>query len=1060
MIRAIARLAVGNPVAANLLMLAIVVGGLLAYRAMPREVFPDFSLDAVEVFTVFPGASPTDVERLVTVPLEDALDDIDGVDELRSVSREGVSRIRMTLREGTDVAVALADARDAVRGGDVELPGDVEDPRVYEAKNRFPVIAVFVYGAASPAELRRVAEDETRALESIPGVAGVVATGAEEPEVWIELDPVQLERHGLGFEEVARAVEARLAEAPLGSLELEAGEQLLRIGGDLAGAADLGALPVVTAPGGAEVTLDRLARRITEARRRGTTRGRFNGLPCVHLQVQKGARADAIDVAEAVLATVDERAGRTPPGIGLGTNSDLSVYVRSRLRTMMESGLIGASLVVLALLLFLAPRVALVTALGIPLSFLGGILVAGALGVTMNMIAMFALIVVLGMIVDDAIVVGENVYRRIEEGEAPEVAAVEGTAEVGRAVVATILTSVAAFLPIVMLPGTTGLFMRPLPLVVSACLAVSLVEAFTVLPAHLAHWTSRRAAARVQAEARAAAARGERVRRWYTPVEAAYVRALAAAVRWRWATIGGFVGVALLAGAFAASRLPFVLFDDFEGKLFYVSARLDPGASLEDTSEVCAEIEGRVEDATAGALLSMHTLLGVAASDVANYELGEHLGQVWVELREEGRTRSTAEIVADLRARLGALPPIVESVEIELPQTGPAGRAIDVALRGPDLAVLEREADALAARLWRFAGARDVRTDLEAGKEVLRIVPGPFARQVGLAEGALAAEVRAAFEGREGASIRRGSDDVDVLVKLPEEARQDPAALETLRVSLPPPREGAQPARVPLGRVADVERTRGPSSIGHEARLRAVVVSADVDETEGNAARIAETLRRELDDGFRRRNPGYSYRLRGKAEDTAESMAGLAAAGLTSAVLIYLILGTLFRSFLQPFVIMFVIPFAGVGMVLGHAVMDRAITLMSLIGLLALAGVVVNDSLILVDFVNQRRRAGARLVDAVLESGRLRFRPIVLTSVTTMLGLAPLTFFASGQARFLQPMAISIFFGLLVATLWILVLVPITTIALEDAIAFVARPFRRARAGVPAAPAPREGAPS
>ena len=1038
MIRWLASLAVRGPVGANLAMVALIVSGFVVYRGMPREVFPDFSLDAVEVFSVYPGASPVDVERLVTAPIEDALDGLEGVDEMRSVSREGVSRVNLTLADGASISKVLSDARDRVRGGDVTLPDDVEDPLLFEVENRFPVIAVFIYGSADDLVLKRVAEDEARALEALPGVSSVVSTGLIEPQIWVEVEPEELDRHGLTLDAVEAAIRARLAEAPLGSLEVDERQQLLRVGGDVQWARDLEELPVLSSPGGATVTLGRIAR-LSEASSRGSSRGRFNGHPCVHMQVNKDEGADAIDVARIVLDHVGGRSDSMEPGVAIGTNSDLSIYVRNRLRTMFESGMVGAGLVLLALLLFLSPRVALVTALGIPLAFLGGILVSGAVGVTMNMITMFALIVVLGMIVDDAIVVGENVYRRMEEGDSPEVAAVEGTAEVGRAVIATIMTSIAAFLPILLLPGSTGMFLRPLPIVVTACLVVSLVEAFTILPSHLAHWTSKRAVARMQAQIRSG---GGTVRRWYSPLQDAYTRLLAGALRWRYATLSLALAVGAVVGAVGVTRIPFVLFDQFESQLFFVSLRLDPSASLDDTEEVCEAVEGMVDGSGAGEVLSKHTLLGVAASKVSEFEIGPHLGQVWVELREgEGRTRTTAEIIEALRVELAALPALVESYEIGQPQTGPAGRAVEVALSGPDLNRLRVRADELAVRLGRFAGVRDVRTDLDSGKGRVELVPNEQGRLAGLTEAGLAMELRAAFEGREVASLRRGPDEVEVVLKYPESERSIAGALERMEVTLPT--RGSGPARrVPLRTVADAEVGRGPSSVGHEDRVRAVVVSADVEETEGNSAQILRTLAGELaaDESM---GPGESFKLRGQADETAKSMAGLWSAALLSGLLIYLILGTLFQSFLQPMVIMFIIPFAGVGMVLGHAVMDRSITLMSLIGLLALAGVVVNDSLILVAFIGRRRRRGVPMLEAVQDSGRLRFRPIGLTSVTTMLGLLPLTFFVSGQARFLQPMAISIFFGLAVATVLILILVPAAYVVLEDLIAVARRVFLR-----------------
>ncbi len=366
---------------------------------------------------------------------------------------------------------------------------------------------------------------------------------------------------------------------------------------------------------------------------------------------------------------------------------------------------------------------------------------------------------------------------------------------------------------------------------------------------------------------------------------------------------------------------------------------------------------------------------------------------------------------------------------------------MEVALSGPDLDRLRVRADELAVRLGRFAGVRDVRTDLDSGKGRVELVPNEQGRLAGLTEAGLAMELRAAFEGREIASLRRGPDEVEVVLKYPESERSVVGALERMEVTLPA-RGGGPAQRVPLRSVADAEVGRGPSSVGHEDRVRAVVVSADVEETEGNSAQILRTLAGELA-ADASMGPGESFKLRGQADETAKSMAGLWSAALLSGLLIYLILGTLFQSFLQPMVIMFIIPFAGVGMVLGHAIMDRSITLMSLIGLLALAGVVVNDSLILVDFIGQRRRRGVPMLEAVQDSGRLRFRPIVLTSVTTMLGLLPLTFFVSGQARFLQPMAISIFFGLAVATVLILILVPAAYVVLEDLIAVARRVFLR-----------------
>ncbi|MDP6838552.1 MAG: efflux RND transporter permease subunit, partial [Planctomycetota bacterium] len=686
--------------------------------------------------------------------------------------------------------------------------------------------------------------------------------------------------------------------------------------------------------------------------------------------------------------------------------------------------------------LFLQRRVALMTALGIPVSFLGGLVIASACGVSMNMVTMFAFIVVLGMIVDDAIVVGENAYRLMEEGMDPETAAVESAAEVGAPVLATILTSIAAFMPVLMISGTTGNFMRPLPLVVTFCLLVSLVEALCVLPSHLAHWTSRKALKRhASGEARAP---------WYEPLRRRYSIFLELAVRWRYVSLTVVSAICLVLVSIAVFRVPFVLFDDFESKIFYVNMRMDPSSSLEETGELTRPVERALLELPEEELESLNTLIGVSAQDANRFTIGRNLAQAWVELKEGGeRTRPTAQVIEAVRARFTPPPPGIESISIAQPQAGPTGAAIQVAVRGPQLEVLGEIAEVLKADLATFAGVRDIRDDLIMGKRELRLRLREEARLLGFTEAGVAAELRAAFEGTAFGSVRKGRDQVDLVVKFPEVERSRRAEFSNVRLTAP----GG--ARVPLSMVVEESELTGPTEITRLDRERAVSVIADVNKTEGNAAKIvAELGRRHADLGAR--YPGYELEFQGDQRETERSFGGLKTAFALSLLLIYMILGSLFRSLSQPLVIMFIIPFGAMGMVFGHLVMDRPISIMSLIGLLALTGVVVNDSLILVEFVNSRRRAGMAMISAVLEAGRLRFRPIVLTSMTTMLGLAPLTFFATGQARFLQPMAITMFFGLGLATFLVLLVVPCAYATLEDGLAWVRSPghiYRQLRRG-------------
>jgi len=1032
MLRWIARVSVDNPLAVNLGALTICLGGVLAYLGMPREVFPVFSMQTVEVQSFYGGAAPEDVERLVTLPLEDELFAIDGLEQMTSSSQEGTSTITLETSRATDISSFMDEVRAAVQRAEAELPGEVDEPWIREVKTQFPVVAVYVYGWAEQDDLRLMAEDHRRELEEIPGVSKVQITGTREPRIWVEVDPLALERFGLTLEHVGQAVGGRALDLPLGSLTGGATDTLLRIESEVERGADLLELPLLTTPEGGRVLLRDVAR-LVDASERDITRSRFNAQPAIHLQVNKEADGDTVAISEAVYAYLERARPHLREGVALGTNADLSIYVLNRLQVMRDSGLVGGLLVLISLVIFLNLRVALVTAIGIPVAFLGGLWIAGSVGVTMNMMTMFAFIVVLGMVVDDAIVVGENVFRLMEEGHTPREAAIQGVREVGKPVLATILTSVAAFGPILMMGGTTGEFMRPLPLIVSFCLAVSLIEALIVLPSHLGHWSGK---VRVLPQGEAQRESGH----WYFALRRLYVGFLRICLRWRYVTLSTAVSGAVLLGTFATYWVPFNLFDEFESKIVYANLRLSAGCSLEESERAAQEVEARVlATLPRTEVESVNVLVGISAADSNRYELGRNLAQLWIELSEgEERTLSTQEVITTVRGLLEDLPPEVLSTEVAQPQSGPTGRAIDIWIRGPELDVLAELSGELKTELEAFAGVRDVRDNLDLGKPQVTLRVREEARTLGVTEAALGQQLRTAYEGTTYGSVRRGRDDVELVVKLPEELRYDQDGLGRLRISLPDGR------RMPLASVAELTTEYGPSRITREDRERSVNVVADVDKQQNSADAVTAGVEQHFAD-LNERHPGYSISYQGDQKDLQQSLGDLGEAAALSLAIIFLILATLFRSASQPLVIMFIIPFGMVGMVIGHLVMDRSISLMSLIGLLALTGVVVNDSLILVEFVNDLRRRGEGLMEALVEGSRLRFRPILLTTVTTMLGLTPLTFFVSGQATFLQPMAISLFFGIALATGLVLVLVPCAYAVLEDLLAWSRRPVQTAR---------------
>ena len=1015
MIRFLVRAAVHNPVAIHLATLAVVAAGVLAYFSMPREVFPEFALGTVTVTTVYPGASPDDVEKLVTLKIEDELEGIDGIEQTSSRSLEGISMVTLKIDGDRVMSEFLDDVR-AAMSRDLEFPDEVEDPIVKDIKSEFPVIAVFVYGTASEADLRVEAERHKRAIEEIDGVSQVVMNGPRDPELWIEVDPLSLERHGLTLGDIGNLVSLRSRDIPLGALSTPSGEYILRVDADVSGAEDLLDLPVIATPDGRVVRLSQIAR-VRDMSERPLIRSRFNGEASMYLQVNKKGDGDTIDMSDEVYAYLEEQRKNLPVGVALGTNSDMSIYVQNRLVVMRDSALMGGLLVLISLVFFLNVRVATMTAIGIPVAFLGGIAMAAGFGISLNMISMFSFIVVLGMIVDDAIVVGENIYRHMEEGMDPEEAAILGTSEVGKPVLATILTTMAAFLPMLLLEGQMGMFMRPLPLIVTFCLAASVFEALFVLPVHLAHWTGKRSAAGLAAET------GDR---WYAPFERLYASTLKLALHYRYITLGLAIALAGTLIGYAGLQMRFNLFDEFESKVFSVNVRAIPGTSMDETMGLVSRIRETVTELPDSELESTNSIAGVSFIDAARFEYGENLGQIWVELREGGgRTRSTAEVIADLRSSFAVPPTGVEKISVVQPQAGPTGAAINLSIRGEDSATLQAIADEMMAFLKKQVGVVDIHDNTSVGKREVRLTLTDSGRQMGFTELGLASELRAAFEGTRFARLRRGDDDVEVIVKLPDELRSQRGSLDEVRVTSP------AGGRVPLASVVRFEETTGVMEITRDDGRRSIHVQGDVNKKLVSSKEVTAGLLKEFGD-LNTRWPGYDLVFEGDEKETNEALEGLFSAGLLAVLVMYFILGTLFKSMTQPFVIMLAIPLAGIGVVIGHLLMQRGLSFMSLIGVLALAGVVVNDSLILIDLVNRRRQAGDSLTDAIYLAGTQRFRPIVLTSATTMLGLSPLTFFASGQARFLQPMAISVFFGLAFATVLILVVVPCAYGILDD----------------------------
>jgi multidrug efflux pump subunit AcrB len=1029
---ALIRFSINNPLITNLLLGIVVIMGVLAWRSMPQEMFPTVEMDAVTVSVVFEGASPEEVERQISIPLEEEFEGMADIDVLTSTSNEGLATLMIKLKPGTDVDQYMRDAQTAL-DQITDLPQEAEEPELIRVKARFPVISLSLYGDVARGYLYDQADEIKQRMAKIPGVASVGVAGNRDWEIWIEVNPFELSARKVSLGQVLAAVRGNLRDLPGGSLKAREGDILLRGKGVAPDPELIAEIAVRSNAKGGQLRLGEIAE-ITLRLEEAETLGRFNGRPSVNLTVTKTVDSSTIDVADAVRVFAAELETELPSTIEVGLFNDLSVYVKTRLNTVKSSGLIGLCLVLFSLYLFLSFRVALITAMGIPVSFLVAVAVIFYLGYTINMVSLFAFLIALGLIVDDAIIVTENIYRHMEMGKPAREAAQSGTREVMWPVVASTATTVAAFMPMLAIEGIMGAFIAVIPVVVTAALAGSLWEAFGVLPSHcseLLHVASKKA--------------HERSVDWSQLLNR-YIGWLRWALHNRYFVALFSIGVLLVTLVFAVTRIPFMLFDDVDVGQFFINAEAPNTYSLEDTAKLAQQMEEIVLTSLADDELdTLLTNVGVSFIDFNRFQIGSQYIQLVVDLekaRPEGfieryiapvvslkfkwegsRTRPTEDIINELRAQLQTIAGI-RRIAIQRPQGGPAGADLEVGVTGPDVRVLQEQASRIVNYLQRLPGVHDVRQNLETGKLEYQYSLNERGKELGIRQSDLADAVRTGFLGVEAVHVTLGNKRVPVRVIYPDSIRhtsdlgQLPIVLDDGRL-------------VYLGDVAEIIPGRGMSTISRRDTQRLGLVTAEVDDQVTTPLEVAELVRREFE-ALADELPGYELLFLGEKKDASESFQGMRDALVIAGAIIFFILAALFRSLLDPLVVMFAIPFSVIGVVFGHALFGYNLQFLSAIGLLALTGIVVNDSLILVDFARRMRAEGMGRIDAMVEAGRVRVRPILLTSITTFLGISPLIFFATGQTAFLSPMAVSLGFGLLFATLVVLVSIPCFYLIADD----------------------------
>ncbi len=1031
-----------NSVAANVLMLILIVGGIVTLASgIKQEVFPEVELDIVSISVIYPGASPAEVEQAVVLAVEEAVRGIDGVKKVTSSAMEGQASTLVELLLNTDKDRALNDVKSAI-DRITSFPEDVERPTVSLLSNRQQVISIVLYGDVDESTLRAVAENSRRTLLQDPRITYVELSGIRPLEISIEVPQAELRKHGLTIDEVAARVRAASVELPGGGVKTTAGEVLLRTTERRDRGNEFGNIVLLSQPDGSQVRVRDVAT-VRDGFQEIDKEATYNGKPAVMINVFRVGSETPLTVSAAAKEYVVELQETLPEGLYAANWFDTAEMYEGRLSLLLRNARIGLLLVLLTLALFLEARLAFWVTLGIPISFAGSLLFFPVTDVSINMISLFAFIITLGMVVDDAIVVGEAIYKQRMDGKGRLESAIGGAKEVAQPVVFAILTSCVAFAPMLMVPGPMGKFFRVVPIVVIAVLMISLVESLLILPAHLSHpmpwWL------RIVLSPYLWAMRGlgklDMAHRLQHHIQHTYIPILNKALRWRYFTIAA--GVALLVGTlgYVAGRIPFTFLPKVEGDLITAHLKMPVGTPVSETERIADGIAAVAqsivdgEDAKSdGPTMSrgLYEEVGAMSALESGPEgsmstEGSHYATVMMYLIDAGdRELTTQKFVQRWRDEIGEIPG-ADSLTFSFEVGVEPGKPIEVQLIHDDVPILETAAERLANEISAYSGLRDIDSGVTKGKDQLDFRLTAAALAQGMTEFELARQVRAAFFGAEAVRQQRGRDEVRVYVRLPLDERRSLYNVEELIVRTPLGGE------MPLSQAAVVTRGQAYTIIKRTDGRRNISVTADVADEDANANDInAQIIQRELPQ-LLADFPGLSYSLGGEQERQAETMGALGLGFILALIVMFSMLAVVFRSYAQPILVMSAIPFGMVGAVWGHVVMGFSLSLMSMMGLVALSGVVVNDSLILIVSINRFREDGMSTWEAVVAGGARRFRPILLTSLTTFFGLAPMILETSVQARFLVPMAVSLGFGVLAATLIMLLIVPCAYIILEDA---------------------------
>ncbi|MCP3872627.1 MAG: efflux RND transporter permease subunit [Desulfobacteraceae bacterium] len=1004
----------GNSVAANLIMAVLLVGGLFMGLNIKQEVFPEFSLDRVNISIAYPGASPEEVENGILLSIEEAIQDLEGVDEITATANEGSGFVSVEALEGVNINRLWQEIKSEVDRIQT-FPDEAEEPQVSIAARKREVLKLALYGDASETTMRALADQIRDQLLTDEGITQVELDGVRDREIKVSISRQTLRRYGITLQDIAQTISRASVELGGGSIKTKGGDILLRIRDRKDYARQYALLPIISLEDGSSVLLEDIAM-VTEGFEESDNWASFNGKRSVIIEIYRVGDQTPTQVAALGKAAVERINATLPKGVNLAIIRDLSKVFAQRADLLLRNAYIGLGLVFLFLALFLEIRLAFWVSLGIPISFLGSFIFLSPTGFSINIVSMFAFIVTLGIVVDDAVVVGENIYFCRRQGVPFLEAAIRGTKSIAMPVVFSVITNMVAFVPLMFVPGFMGKIFKTIPFVVIAVFGVSLIESLYILPAHLSHRSRRPLFFPLNY-----------VEKWQQRfstffemfVKKYYGWVLFTLLHYRYAVIAFGIALLLITAGFVSSgRMGIEMFPKVESDYAFCEATMPygtPAGTLKKIEQQLVQSAHKVVQENGKQDLSTGIF-----SQVNNNQIRARIYLTDPDVRPVG----TSEVTNIWRKKAGKIPGI-ETIAFESNRGGPgSGKNLTVSLSHRDRNMLDRAGGDLAKSLGSYPIVHDIDDGSAKGKKQFDITLSPAGKQMGLTSREVANQIRHAFQGVSAVKNQRGRNEVTVRVLLPEKERMSESTFEEL-VLLAPNGE------ILLRNAAQTITGRAYTSIKRTDSRREISVTANV-RPPSQAENILKDMKKQILPDLLGRYPGLSYSFKGHQASIRESISALLRGLGIAMICVFALLAIPFRSYLQPFIIMFCIPFGMIGAIAGHLVMGYSLSIMSLFGLVAMSGVVVNDSLVLIDFANRRYREGVRPLYAVHAAGIQRFRPILLTTLTTCGGLAPIIIETSRQARFLIPMAISLGFGILFATFITLAMVPCLYMILED----------------------------